>query len=108
MSATLGTLLQQLDPSLKILLVERLDHVAHESTYGWNNAGTGHAGYCELNYTPETAEGGIDISKALSINASFEVTLQFWASLVEKGLYPRLRNLSIERHTRALSGEKRM
>lgn len=88
MSATLGTLLQQLDPSLKILLVERLDHVAHESTYGWNNAGTGHAGYCELNYTPETAEGGIDISKALSINASFEVTLQFWASLVEKGLLP--------------------
>lgn len=88
MSATLGTLLRQLDPSLRILLVERLDHVAHESTYGWNNAGTGHAGYCELNYTPENPDGSIDISKALSINASFEVTLQFWASLVEKGLLP--------------------
>ncbi len=88
MSATLGMLLRQLDPSLKILLVEKLDHVAHESTYGWNNAGTGHAGNCELNYTPELADGRIDISKALSINASFEITLQFWASLVEKGLLP--------------------
>ncbi len=55
MSATLGTLLSKLDPDLSITMVERLDHVAHESTDGWNNAGTGHAGYCELNYTPETA-----------------------------------------------------
>ena len=48
MSATLGMMLRQLDPSLDIMMVERLDHVAHESTDGWNNAGTGHAGYCEL------------------------------------------------------------
>jgi malate dehydrogenase (quinone) len=88
MSATLGTLLRQLDPSLKIVLVEKLDHVAHESTNGWNNAGTGHSGYCELNYTPEVANGNIDISKALSINASFEVTLQLWSSLVELGVLP--------------------
>lgn len=53
MSATLGMMLRQLDPSLDIVMVERLDHVAHESTDGWNNAGTGHAGYCELNYTPK-------------------------------------------------------
>lgn len=71
MSATLGTLLTRLDPSLRITLVERLDHVAHESTDGWNNAGTGHAGYCELNYTPENADGSVSIDRALSINAKY-------------------------------------
>ena len=79
MSATLGTLLRRLDPSLKITLVERLDHVAHESTDGWNNAGTGHAGYCELNYTPTNDDGEVEIDRALSINANFEITLQLWS-----------------------------
>ena len=86
MSATLGMLLKQLDPALTITLVERLDHVAHESTDGWNNAGTGHAGYCELNYTPEDQNGNVTIERALAINASFEVTLQFWSYLVEQGI----------------------
>ena len=62
MSATLGTLLSKLDPSLSIAMVERLDHVAHESTDGWNNAGTGHAGYCELNYTAENEHGVVLIN----------------------------------------------
>lgn len=88
MSATLGMMLKQLDPNLKILMVERLDHVAHESTDGWNNAGTGHAGYCELNYTPEKPDGTLDIARALSINAAFEVSLQFWSWLVEQGALP--------------------
>ena len=88
MSATLGMLLKQLDPNMTITLVERLDHVAHESTDGWNNAGTGHAGYCELNYTPEADDGTITIDRALSINANFEVTLQFWSSLVEQQILP--------------------
>ena len=88
MSATLGTLLTRLDPSLKITMVERLDHVAHESTDGWNNAGTGHAGYCELNYTPEDAQGNVSIDRALTINANFEVSLQFWTHLVETGGLP--------------------
>jgi len=88
MSATLGTLLRRLDPSLKITLVERLDHVAHESTDGWNNAGTGHAGYCELNYTPETADGDVEIDRALSINANFEISLQLWSYLVNEGALP--------------------
>lgn len=88
MSATLGMLLKQLDPNMAITLVERLDHVAHESTDGWNNAGTGHAGYCELNYTPEADDGTITIDRALSINANFEVTLQFWSSLVEQQILP--------------------
>ncbi|MBS8240232.1 malate dehydrogenase (quinone) [Marinobacter lipolyticus] len=88
MSATLGMMLRQLDPSLDIVMVERLDHVAHESTDGWNNAGTGHAGYCELNYTPETEDGDVTIDRALKINASFEVSLQFWSWLVEQGKLP--------------------
>ena len=88
MSATLGMMLKQLDPSLDIVMVERLDHVAHESTDGWNNAGTGHAGYCELNYTPETDDGDVEIARALQINAQFEVSLQFWSYLVEQGILP--------------------
>jgi len=88
MSTCLGTLLNQLDPSLNITMVERLDQVAMESTDVLNNAGTGHAGYCELNYTPQAEDGSIDISKALEINAAFEISLQFWSSLVEKNILP--------------------
>ena len=88
MSATLGKLLAQLDPSLKILMVERQSRVANESSHGLNNAGTGHAGYCELNYTPQRADGSIDIRRALEINAAFEMSLQFWSYLVEQGLLP--------------------
>jgi len=85
MSATLGTLLQQLDPSLSITMVEQLNEVALESSDALNNAGTGHAGYCELNYTPQAADGSITIKRALQINAAFEVSLQFWSHLVETG-----------------------
>lgn len=88
MSATLGVMLRQLDPSMNIVMLERLDHVAHESTDGWNNAGTGHAGYCELNYTPETEDGDVAIERALQINAQFEVSLQLWSHLVEQGMLP--------------------
>lgn len=88
MSSTLATLLTQLDPSLSILMVERLDQVAHESSDGWNNAGTGHAGYCELNYTPQQANGHIDIQRALAINAAFETSLQLWSHLVRQGRLP--------------------
>ncbi len=88
MSATLGTLLNQLDPSLTIAMVERRDHVAEESTSGWNNAGTGHAAYCELNYTPEQADGSINVSKAYDINVSFELSLQLWTYLVEQEALP--------------------
>ncbi len=88
MSATLGTLLSHLDPSLKIMMVERLSKVAHESTHSMNNAGTGHAGYCELNYTPQSADGTVQIKRALEINAAFEISLQFWSYLVEQGVLP--------------------
>ncbi len=88
MSATLGKLLAQLDPALKIMMVERLSTVAHESSHGLNNAGTGHAGYCELNYTPQRADGSVEIERALAINAAYEVSLQFWSYLVETGVLP--------------------
>ena len=88
MSATLGTLLQQLDPTLSITMIEQLNDVALESSDALNNAGTGHAGYCELNYTPQAADGSITIQRALEINAAFEVSLQFWSYLVETSALP--------------------
>ena len=88
MSATLGELLAQLDPALDILMVERLGGVARESSDALNNAGTGHAGYCELNYTPQQADGSVDIRRAAAINAAFAVSLQFWSRLVEQGALP--------------------
>nr|WP_281270519.1 malate dehydrogenase (quinone) [Marinomonas piezotolerans] len=88
MSTTLGMLLKELDPSISITMVERLEKIAQESTDGWNNAGTGHAAYCELNYTSENEDGTTNIDKAVNINAAFEVSLQFWSYLVEKGLLP--------------------
>ncbi len=85
MSATLGVMLKELHPSLKIEIYERLDVVAGESSDAWNNAGTGHSAFCELNYTPELADGTIDASKAFKIAESFETSKQFWSYLIEKG-----------------------
>lgn len=82
MSATLGTFLKQLNPSLSIEIFERLDVAAAESSDAWNNAGTGHSAFCELNYTPEKEDGSIDISKAIKIACSFEESKQFWSYLV--------------------------
>ncbi|WNW13469.1 malate dehydrogenase (quinone) [Pseudomonas sp. DTU_2021_1001937_2_SI_NGA_ILE_001] len=87
MSATLGVLLKELDPSLKLEVVELMDSGAAESSNPWNNAGTGHAGLCELNYTPQAADGSVDIKKAVHINTQFEVSKQFWAYLVRKGSF---------------------
>ena len=88
MSATLGMLLQQLDPTLNITMVEQLPEVALESSDALNNAGTGHAGYCELNYTPQADDGSIDIKRALEINAAFEISLQFWSQLINTNALP--------------------
>ncbi|MEJ2619373.1 MAG: malate dehydrogenase (quinone) [Candidatus Thiodiazotropha sp.] len=85
MSKTLAMLVTQLDSSRHITLVERAASLATESTHAWNNAGTGHAGYCELNYTPQQENGDIAIERALGINARFEESLQFWSGLVRKG-----------------------
>ncbi len=87
MSATLGVLLKELEPQARITILERLDHVSGESSYAWNNAGTGHSAYCELNYTPEREDGGIDISKAIKICHQFEISKSFWAYLVRQGYF---------------------
>jgi malate dehydrogenase (quinone) len=84
MSATLGMMLKELQPDLTIAIIERLDVAAAESSDAWNNAGTGHSAFCELNYTPEHPDGSIDISKAIGIAESFEVSKQFWAYLVQR------------------------
>ena len=86
MSATLGMLLKQLQSGLTIEIFERLDNAAAESSDAWNNAGTGHSAFCELNYTPEKEDGTIDTSKAVNIAESFEVSKQFWAYLVEHNI----------------------
>lgn len=86
MSATLGVILKELHPPLKIEVYERLDDIALESSDAWNNAGTGHSAFCELNYTPEAEDGSIQTTKAFKIAEMFEVSKQFWAYLVKKGL----------------------
>jgi malate dehydrogenase (quinone) len=88
MSATVGTVLKELEPSLTISMFEALDDCAQESSEAWNNAGTGHAANCELNYTPQRADGGVDISKALEVNTEFDISRQFWSYLVRKGAIP--------------------
>jgi malate dehydrogenase (quinone) len=85
MSVTLAVILKELDPSLKIEIYEVLGSEAQESSNAWNNAGTGHAALCELNYTPEKSDGSIDICKALEVNTEFDLSRQLWAYLVRKG-----------------------
>ncbi|MCL6587414.1 MAG: malate:quinone oxidoreductase [Anoxybacillus sp.] len=89
MSATLGTLLKELAPGWDITVFERLGQPADESSNEWNNAGTGHAALCELNYTVEKPDGSIDVSKAIKINEQFHESLQFWSYLVQNN---RIRN----------------
>jgi malate dehydrogenase (quinone) len=84
MSATLGVFLKELHPNYTIHIYEKMDAVALESSDAWNNAGTGHSAFCELNYTPQTKDGTIDISKALKIASSFEVSKQFWSYLIQQ------------------------
>lgn len=84
MSATLAALLHELEPELNIAIFERLGRFAKESSAPWNNAGTGHSAYCELNYTPMDSKGNVNISKAISIAEQFEISKQFWSYLISK------------------------
>lgn len=86
MSATLGALLRQLQPEWSISLFEVLDAAAAESSDPWNNAGTGHSALCELNYTPQDANGDVNVDKAVNINEQFQVSRQFWAHAVDNGI----------------------
>ena len=92
MSATLGALLRLMEPDWSITLIERLDGAAAESSDPWNNAGTGHSALCELNYTPQRADGTVEIAKAVHVNEQFQVSRQFWAHAVEKGVIPDVRS----------------
>src|ERR1700691_3122786 len=88
MGATVGSVLKELEPSLSVLMFETLDDCGQESSEAWNNAGTGHAANCELNYTPQRPDGTVDISKALAVNTEFDLSRQLWAYLVRKGAIP--------------------
>jgi malate dehydrogenase (quinone) len=85
MSTTLGVFLKELNPALTMQMVERMSSEAQESSGAWNNAGTGHAGNCELNFTPMGKDGRIDIAKALEVNVEFDLSRQFWSYLISKG-----------------------
>ncbi|WP_241245120.1 malate dehydrogenase (quinone) [Microbacterium amylolyticum] len=103
MSATLGTLLKELDPDLKIVVFERLGDVAQESSNAWNNAGTGHAALCELNYMPDAANP----AKAVDINEQFQVSRQLWASFIEKGILDEAKTfINATPHMTFVRGEK--
>ncbi|MDA1277757.1 MAG: malate:quinone oxidoreductase [Verrucomicrobia bacterium] len=87
MSATLGVMLKCLDPRLKLQLFEAHSEFARESSDGWNNAGTGHAAFCEITYTPGfEPDGSVNIARALAIREQFERSLQFWCHAVASGL----------------------
>jgi malate dehydrogenase (quinone) len=107
MSATLGTFLQQLQPDWKIAVYERLGGVAEESSNAWNNAGTGHAALCELNYMPAAADGSVDAAKAVTINEQFQQSRQFWTSLVERGVLDAPKTfINATPHMTFVQGEK--
>ncbi|WP_201715701.1 malate:quinone oxidoreductase [Rossellomorea arthrocnemi] len=86
MSATLGVILKELAPEWEITVFEKLANPGEESSNEWNNAGTGHAALCELNYTSEKPDGSIDISKAIKVNEQFQLSRQFWSYLVNRNL----------------------
>jgi malate dehydrogenase (quinone) len=85
MSATFATILKELNPAFRIAIVESLEASAQESSNAWNNAGTGHAALCELNYTNDKSDGTVDISRALKVNTEFDLSRQFWSYLVRSG-----------------------
>lgn len=91
MSSTLGALLKELDPSLKIQLYEVTDGFGEEASNGWNNAGTGHAGLCELSYTPDYGpDGEVAVDKAIEIFHLFEHSKQFWGYAARTGMIDKV------------------
>jgi malate dehydrogenase (quinone) len=87
MSANLGALLKRLEPKLAIQLYEATEELAQESSHGWNNAGTGHAGICELSYTPNREKDGtVNVSKAIGIFEQFQRSIEFWSYAVASGM----------------------
>ena len=106
MSGTLALLLAEVLPDIKILIIEKLNSPGSESTGAFNNAGTGHAANCELNYTPIDEKGNIIIDKALSINRSFETSMSLWASLYAAGKIDIKKFLKFIPHISFVSGKQ--
>jgi malate dehydrogenase (quinone) len=92
MSATLGVFLKELQPDITIAIYERLDKPAQESSEAWNNAGTGHSAFCELNYTPEDEKGKVDCKKAIHVAEQFQLSRQFWSYLIANNKLPNPEN----------------
>jgi malate dehydrogenase (quinone) len=84
MSTTLAVLLKKLMPNCAIKIYEKLSHAGAESSEVLNNAGTGHSGFCELNYTPQKDDGSVDVNKAIRIANQFELSKEFWATLIKE------------------------
>lgn len=107
MIATLAMFLHELEPNWQIHVFERLDAIAAESSDAWNNAGTGHAAFCELNYTSEREDGSINTSKAFKIDEQFELSKQFWSYLTEHGIIVQPSNfINAIPHISFVTGEK--
>jgi len=91
MSATLGSILKELNPELRIQLYEMTEGFGKEASNGWHNAGTGHAGICELSYTPDRGpDGEVEVSKAIEIFHQFEHSKQFWGHAARTGMIENL------------------
>jgi malate dehydrogenase (quinone) len=107
MSTTLGVILQHLEPSWKIVLYEGLHAAGEEATNGWNNAGTGHTAFCELNYMSEAADGSMNPKKCVTVAEAFQLSLQLWAGLVQAGEMPNPKNfINTTPHMSFVWGEK--
>ena len=100
MSLTLAVLMKEVYPNTKVTLIERLHECGMESSQALNNAGTGHAGNCELNYTP-IKNGSVYLDRAIEVNEMFETSLQFWAYLDKK--YPQFKPKKFLRKTPHIS-----
>lgn len=108
MSATLGVMLKLADPKINLVMFERLDKVAQESSDPWNNAGTGHAALCELNYMPDSKDGSLPSpAKAIAINEQFQASRSFWSYCVEQGILKDPRSfIRTTPHMTFVRGEK--
>jgi malate dehydrogenase (quinone) len=110
MASNLGAMLKKLEPNLKIQLFEVTNELAQESSNAWNNAGTGHAGICELSYTPfQKDDGTVDVSNAIKIFEQFEQSKLFWGYAVRTGMVDKPREfINPVPHLSFVHGEKQV
>lgn len=81
MSATLASMFGELAPEWRVVVLEQADRLATESSAPWNNAGTGHSGFCELNYMPDPD----DAAKPAELARQFLLSRQWWSHLADRG-----------------------